>query len=85
MRGRLPSSAAFSGRWKCLAGLGGAAAYGCGGVVQFVGQACGHGAERDQLAVLRISHLRSPSRHWWTNWMAIAPSPTAEAQRLTEP
>ena len=25
------------------------------------------------------------ARYWWTNWMAMDPSPTAEAQRLTEP
>src|SRR5215207_1733838 len=27
----------------------------------------------------------SPARYWWTSLTAIAPSPTAEAQRLIEP
>ena len=35
----------------------------------------------DRLGHARLSYS---DRYWWTNWTAIAPSPTAEATRLTD-
>jgi len=50
-----------------------------------------------QLARERVAELRADaerhrrgrprqcrSRYWWTSWTATAPSPTAEATRLTD-
>ena len=92
VRGRVPSSAAFSDasrnasrasaalRPMAAAGLFSSWARPAAMVPSEISFPCC--CETDSSEASRTSDLL---KYWWTNWMAIAPSPTAEAQRLTEP